>query len=130
MYMLDTNICIINHKPESVFKKFQTFHLGDLCISSITAAELAFGVEKSGSVKNKAALEKFLAPLEMPEFSETAIWHYAKIRADLEKTGRVVGSLDMLIAAHALAQNSILVTNNTKEFMRIPRLRLENWISG
>ncbi|MGR6982196.1 type II toxin-antitoxin system tRNA(fMet)-specific endonuclease VapC [Testudinibacter sp. P27/CKL/0425] len=130
MYMLDTNICIyiINHKPASVFQKFQQFQLGDLCISSITAAELAFGVAKSGSIKNKLALEKFLAPLDTLALSDNIIWHYADLRQSLEKRGQAIGSLDMLIAAHALASDCVLVSNNTKEFECIPQLKLENWL--
>ena len=130
MYLLDTNICIyvINHKPEQVFERFRQFQLGQLAISSITASELAFGVEKSGSMRNKQALNKFLAPLEILPYNEQAIWHYAQLRHQLQSSGQLIGSLDMLIAAHALALDCALVTNNTKEFERIDGLRLENWV--
>jgi tRNA(fMet)-specific endonuclease VapC len=83
--------------------------LGQLAISSITASELAFGVEKSGSERNKQALNKFLAPLEICPYNDQAIWHYAQLR-------------------HALALDAVLVTNNLKEFERVARLRLENWV--
>lgn len=130
IYLLDTNICIyvINHKPQQVFERFKQYQLGQLAISSITASELAFGVEKSGSERNKQALNKFLAPLEILAYDEHAIWHYAKLRQDLQATGKTIGSLDMLIAAHALALDTVLVTNNIKEFERIDGLKLENWV--
>lgn len=130
MYLLDTNICIylINHKPQQVFERFRQYQLGQLAVSSITASELAFGVEKSGSERNKQALKKFLSPLEILPYDEQAIWHYAQLRHDLQSKGQTIGSLDMLIAAHALALDVVLVTNNTKEFERIERLKLENWV--
>lgn len=130
MYLLDTNICIyvINHKPVQVFEKFRLFQLGELAVSSITASELAFGVEKSGSERNKQALSKFLIPLEILPYDEQAIWHYARLRQQLQSTGKTIGSLDMLIAAHALSLDVTLVTNNTKEFERIEGLKLENWV--
>ncbi|MBJ9904869.1 type II toxin-antitoxin system VapC family toxin [Acinetobacter bereziniae] len=130
IYLLDTNICIyvINNKPAHVFEKFKQYQLGQLVISSISASELAFGVEKSGSLRNKNALDKFLAPLDILPYDENAIWHYAKLRQTLHAKGQPIGSLDMLIAAHALALDTVLVTNNMKEFERIEGLKLENWI--
>lgn len=130
MYLLDTNICIyvINHKPQQVFERFRQYQLGELAVSSITASELAFGVEKSGSERNKQALKKFLSPLEILPYDEQAIWHYAQLHHDLQSKGQTIGSLDMLIAAHALALDVVLVTNNTKEFERIEKLKLENWV--
>ena len=130
MYLLDTNICIyvINHKPQQVFERFRQYQLGQLAVSSITASELAFGVEKSGSERNKQALKKFLSPLEILPYDEQAIWHYAQLHHDLQSKGQTIGSLDMLIAAHALALDVVLVTNNTKEFERIEKLKLENWV--
>ena len=85
-------------------------------------------MEKSGSERNKQALKKFLSPLEILPYDEQAIWHYAQLRHDLQSKGQTIGSLDMLIAAHALALDVVLVTNNTKEFERIERLKLENWV--
>ena len=130
MHLLDTNICIyvINHKSQQVFERFRQYQLGQLAVSSITASELAFGVEKSGSERNKQALKKFLSPLEILPYDEQAVWHYAQLRHDLQSKGQTIGSLDMLIAAHALALDVVLVTNNTKEFERIERLKLENWV--
>ena len=128
-YMLDTNICIyvINARPPKVLARFRQERLGSLGVSSVTAAELAFGVAKSGSTRNREALEMFLAPLEVMPFDVSAIWHYGDLRARLERRGPPIDALDTMIAAHALASNTILVTNNTREFARVPALRLENW---
>jgi len=128
-YMLDTNICIyiINARPPSVLERFRRERLGSISISSVTAAELAFGVAKSGSARNREALEMFLAPLEVLPFDASAIWHYGDLRAALERRGEPIGALDTMIAAHAMASNTILVTNNTREFARVAGLRLENW---
>ena len=127
--MLDTNICIyvINQRPPAVLARFRQERLGSIGISSITAAELAFGVAKSGSARNREALEMFLAPLEVLPFDASAVWHYGDLRAALERSGQPIGALDTLIAAHALASNTILVTNNAREFARVPGLRLQNW---
>ena len=128
-WMLDTNICmyVINARPPGVLARFRQQRLGDIGISSVTAAELAFGVVNSGSARNREALEMFLAPLEVLAFDADGIWHYAKVRADLERRGQQIGALDTMIAAHAMASNAVLVTNNTREFARVPELRLENW---
>jgi tRNA(fMet)-specific endonuclease VapC len=130
IYLLDTNLCIyvINNKPQHVFEHFKQYPLGQLAISSITASELAFSVEKSGSERNKQALNKFISPLDILPYDEQAIWHYAKLCQNFQSTGKIIGSLDMLIAAHALALDVVLVTNNTKEFERIDGLKLENWV--
>lgn len=131
-YLLDTNICIyiIKRKPSGVFRHFEGLSIGDVGISSITGAELAYGVAKGGSEQNQRALERFLAPLEVARFDEAALWKYGQLRARLERQGEVIGPLDMLIAAHALALGSTLVTNNMREFDRVPGLVLENWIEA
>ncbi|MFT4099720.1 MAG: type II toxin-antitoxin system VapC family toxin [Burkholderiaceae bacterium] len=130
-YLLDTNICIylINRKPPEVFQHFEGLAVGDIGISSITGAELACGVAKSGSARNSQALEKFLAPLDVIAFDATAMHHYGPLRARLEKDGIPIGPLDMLIAAHALALGYTLVTSNLREFERVPGLALENWVA-
>lgn len=128
--MLDTNICIyiIKKKPVKVFQAFQLLNKGDVCISSITFAELQYGIYKSQhQVRNRIALVRFLAPIEILPFSTKAAASYGEIRADLENRGQLVGPYDLLIAAHARSENLILVTNNTKEFSRIPKLQLQNW---
>jgi tRNA(fMet)-specific endonuclease VapC len=128
-YLLDTNICIyvINARPAAVLERFRQEPMGQIGISSLTAAALAFGVAKGASTRNREALEMFLAPLEVLPFDASAIWRYGDLRAALERSGQPIGAIDTLIAAHALAANAILVTNNTREFMRVPGLRLENW---
>lgn len=130
-YMLDTNICIylIKKKPPSVLRRLQKTPLSHICTSSITLSELEYGVEKSERRdQNKAALTEFMAPIEVVSYDDLAAAKYGKIRVSLEKKGRPVGSLDMLIAAHALSRNLILVTNDAKGFNRIPELRIENWV--
>ena len=129
-YMLDTNICIyaIKHKPEQVFLKLQEHDPSEVCISSVTYAELVHGVEKSQSIeKNRVALALLLANIEIMDFDSSAAESYGKIRADLEKEGKPIGPLDMMIAGHAKSLEYTVVTNNTKEFRRVNGLRLENW---
>ena len=128
--MLDTNICIyaIKHKPEQVFLKLQEHDPSEVCISSVTYAELVHGVEKSQSIeKNRVALALLLANIEIMDFDTSAAESYGKIRADLEKAGKPIGPLDMMIAGHAKSLEYTVVTNNTKEFMRVNGLKLENW---
>ena len=130
-YMLDTNICIyiIKKKPEKVFQRFRMLKAGDVCISSITLAELEHGVQKSEyKERNTIALTCFLAPVDILAFNDMAALEYGRIRADLEKSGNVIGSFDLLIAAHCLAEDLTLVSNNAAEFQRIAGLRLENWV--
>ncbi|WP_366043847.1 type II toxin-antitoxin system VapC family toxin [Seleniivibrio sp.] len=131
MYMLDTNICIyiIKSKPKNVIEKFRTFRPSDICMSSVTFAELEYGVAKSRAIeRNRDALAMFVAPLEILPFEGTAAEAYGSIRAGLETSGQVIGSMDMLIAAHSIAVNAVLVTNNVKEFERVKGLRVENWV--
>jgi tRNA(fMet)-specific endonuclease VapC len=129
-FLLDTNICLylINARPAHVLARFRGEVIGDIGISAITAAELAYGVAKSGSARNRAALEKFLVPLEIAAFDADAWRRYGDIHADLERRGHPIGSLDTLIAAHAMALDTTLVTNNLAEFSRVPGLRVENWV--
>jgi len=129
-YMLDTNICIyiIRKHPPEVLKHFCQLYIGDIGISSITLAELNYGVKKSLHKKqNLEALHAFIAPLEIVDFDAHAADCYGAIRAELEKIGKPIGSLDFMIAAHAQSLNIILVTNNTKEFSRVKGLAIENW---
>ena len=130
-YMLDTNICIyvIKHKPETVFQKLQNTNPEDVCISSVTYAELVHGVEKSAAVeKNRLALSMLLANMEILDFDVDAADCYGKIRAALEKKGTPIGTLDMMIAAHAQSLGYTVVTNNVKEFSRVSALKIENWV--
>ena len=129
-YMLDTNICIyaIKHKPEKVFQRLQALDPEDVCVSSVTYAELVHGVEKSAAVeKNRVALLTLLANIEILDFDVNAADCYGKIRADLEKKGTPIGPLDMMIAGHAQSLGYTVVTNNVKEFSRVKNLKIENW---
>jgi tRNA(fMet)-specific endonuclease VapC len=111
-----------------VFEKFRNISPGDIGISSITLAELEYGVQKSSdSKKNHDALQKFITPLEIYEFDALAAFEYGIIRSSLEKKGHLIGPLDMLISAHAKCLNLILITNNEKEFKRVPGFKIENW---
>ncbi len=129
-YMLDTNICIyiIKKQPAKVLTKFTTLAIGEICISSITVAELMYGVHKSKhKQKNQLALHEFLLPLEIMPFTEKTAFFYGELRSCLERKGKLIGSMDLMIAAHALSMNLTLVTNNKKEFARVPKLNIENW---
>ena len=129
-YMLDTNICIytIKHKPPKVIQRFLSHDPSELCISSITYAELMHGVEKSMSAeRNRIAITMFLSPISVLNFDTYAAEEYGKIRADLERKGIPIGPMDILIAAHAKAEDLILVTNNTREFERVEDLEVEDW---
>jgi len=129
--LLDTNTCIyiINNRPPNVLERFRKYKAGEVGISSIAASELAYGVAKSGSVRNRKALEMFLAPLQILPFDSQCLWFYADLRASLEKQGLSIGPMDTLIAAQALSIDGTLVTNN-KEFMRVPKLKLDNWFEA
>jgi tRNA(fMet)-specific endonuclease VapC len=129
-YLLDTNICIylIKKKPAQVLEKFQAHSVGDIGISAITIAELQYGVHKSQHIEqNQRALEQFFIPLIGIPFDEQAAATYGEIRATLEAQGTPIGALDTLIAAHALSLNVTLVTNNTREFSRVPGLQVIDW---
>ena len=130
MILLDTNICIhvINAKPPEVLERFRKYRMGEIGLCSVVAAELAYGVAKSGSARNRDALEMFLAPLIILPFDVAALWAYGDLRAELERKGTPIGALDTMIAAHALSHKSILVTNKSREFARVPGLALENWV--
>jgi tRNA(fMet)-specific endonuclease VapC len=130
-YLLDTNICIyiIKQKPASVFDRFRKLSIGQVAISSITYSELCFGVKKSKLCeKNAQALEQFVSPLEVLPYSEETCMVYGKVRAELELSGRPIGPLDTLIAAHAKFLRYTLVTNNVSEFSRVSGLKVENWV--
>lgn len=129
--MFDTNICIyiIKRKPPAIIERFKQTEISQIGISSITLSELFYGVSKSSRPEqNQMALTQFVAPLEILSYGDEAAQYYGDIRAYLEKKGTPIGSLDMLIAAHALSTGSTLITNNEKEFIRIPNLKIENWV--
>jgi tRNA(fMet)-specific endonuclease VapC len=119
----------MNRRPIEIIHKFKQFNVGDIGISTITVSELQYGAVKSDNPKlNVQRVEEFLVPLELIPYDLNAANFYGEIRYNLEKRGQVIGPLDMLIAAHALSNHIILVTNNEKEFQRVNNLRIENWI--
>jgi tRNA(fMet)-specific endonuclease VapC len=130
VYLLDTNICIyiINNRPPKVAEVFADVDIDTIGISTITVAELRYGATKSQlGERNVRALELFLRSLASYVFDDEAARQYALLRSHLEGQGTPIGPLDTLIAAHALGLNAVLVTNNIKEFSRVPDLALENW---
>jgi tRNA(fMet)-specific endonuclease VapC len=128
--MLDTDICIYLTKRRlpSILNRLAEYRVGDVGISVVTLAELEYGVSKSTDPeRNQQALNEFLLPLEIAPFDRSACSYYGRIRTALERKGSPIGSMDLLIAAHALSLSILLVTNNEKEFRRVPGLRVENW---
>lgn len=131
-FMLDTDFCIytINERPASVLKAFREHENAGLGISSVTAAELFFGVARTGSERNLDALRRFLSALEIASFDAVAAEVSGSLRSWLAQQGTPIGPYDTLIAAHAQALGVTLVTNNLREFERVPGLRVENWASS
>jgi tRNA(fMet)-specific endonuclease VapC len=132
-WMLDTDTCIalIKRQPRDLIKRLQAKALGDVGVSTITLGELQFGAAKSAKPQqNHAALEQFLLPLDIASFDEEAAAMYGIVRATLERQGTPIGSLDMLIAAHALSRDVVLVTHNVREFHRVQKLRIEDWLKA
>ncbi len=129
-YLLDTSMCIylIRQKPPQVLDKFAALSFGDIGVSTSTVAELQYGVQKSQRPEqNQQALEQFLIPLIIADFDQDAAMAYGAIRATLEQQGTPIGSLDLLIAAHTRSLGVTLVTNNLREFARVPDLETVNW---
>lgn len=127
--MLDTNICIatIRNKPDAIRVAFNRHHT-QMCISSVTVMELMYGVEVSAqSQRNLVNVEGFIARLVVLDYDAPAAAHTAQIRAELTKAGKQIGPYDQMIAGHARSRGLVVVTNNTKEFKRVPGLRIENW---
>jgi tRNA(fMet)-specific endonuclease VapC len=131
-YMLDTDICIytINERPAAVLRAFRQFQSAGLGILSVTAAELYFGVARTGSQRNFDALHRFIATLEVASFDAVAAEVSGSLRAWLASQGTPIGPYDTLIAAHAHALGVTLVSNNTRELERVPGLKVENWALG
>lgn len=129
-YMLDTDTCsyIMKRSNDAVLKRLQKIPVSDVCISVITKSELLFGVEVSPRRRqDESALSAFLQYVEVLDFPDAACLHYAKIRASLKTLGTMIGANDLFIAAHARGLGVTLVTNNTREFGRVPKLDIENW---
>jgi len=133
MYLLDTNICIyiIKKKPVDVLKTLKTKSKKDIYISSITIAELEYGIAKSHfPEKNKIALIEFLSIFNILPFDDNDAVDFGEIKKELEKKGKIIGPMDLLLAAQAKSKKLILVTNNTKEFERVEGLKIENWLQA
>ena len=129
--LLDTNICIyvIRRRPPQVLARFQRCAVGDIGLSTVTLAELQYGVAKSAfPERNQEALAAFTLPLEILPFDAPAAAAYGPIRATMERQGTPIGAMDLLIAAHAVSLGVILVTNNPREFRRVSDLQVENWV--
>ena len=131
MYMLDTNVCVfvLKNRSETIRRKFRV--VKNLCISSVTYGELCFGIENSELSARKRRwqqLADFTQRLIIESWDEEAAKHYGVIRAHLKRSGNTIGNNDLLIAAHARSTSSILVTNNTREFTRVPDLTIEDWL--
>jgi tRNA(fMet)-specific endonuclease VapC len=119
----------MNRRPLEIINKFKQFEVGEIGVSAITVSELHYGVVKSKNPSlNKQRVEEFLTPLEIIPYDEIAANAYGDIRHQLEKSGETIGPLDMLLAAHTLSNNFVLITNNEKEFRRVNNLKIENWI--
>ena len=128
--LLDTDICIhlIREKPRSILERLNEHAVGDIGISVITLAELEYGASKSSKpVRNRQALDQFIAPLVVADFDRSATGAYGKLRMTLERKGQMIGAMDLLIAAHALSLHARLVAHNVREFARVPGLRVETW---
>jgi tRNA(fMet)-specific endonuclease VapC len=131
-FMLDTDSCIalIKRKPAKMLDKVTSHAPGDVGLSTVTLAELRYGVAKSAQKeRNSQALDEFLLPLEIADFDEMSAGSYGKVRAALENAGTPIGPLDTQIGAHALSLGAVLVTHNTREFRRIPGLAVEDWLT-
>jgi tRNA(fMet)-specific endonuclease VapC len=130
-FMLDTDSCIalIKRKPAKMLNKLTSHAPGDVGLSTVTLAELRYGVAKSAQKeRNSQALDEFLLPLEIADFDEMSAGSYGEVRAALENAGTPIGPLDTQIGAHALSLGAVLVTHNTREFRRIPGLAVEDWL--
>jgi len=131
-FMLDTDSCIamIKRKPAQILRKITSLAPGEAGISAVTLSELRFGVAKSTDrERNSQALDEFLLPLEIADFDDAAASSYGKVRAALDAAGTPIGPLDTLIGAHALSLGAVLVTHNTREFLRIQGLTVEDWLA-
>ena len=131
-YMLDTNIVIytMKNRPKKVKLLFNQ-HVDQMCISSVTFGEQVYGAEKSQQTeRNLADINGLLSRMELLNFDQNAATHFGQLKSGLEKTGNIIGPYDLMIAGHARSQGLILVSNNCREFERIPGLMLENWVDA
>jgi tRNA(fMet)-specific endonuclease VapC len=130
-FLLDTNICIyiINNRFEGSTSWIINAGIENVCVSSISVAELEFGITKSTKFdETQTALYKFLSGFNLIDFDAVAARSYGRIRADLQSKGNIIGAMDMLIAATAISNEMILISNNVGEFSRVKGLKIENWV--
>jgi tRNA(fMet)-specific endonuclease VapC len=131
VYLLDTNICIyiVNRHPIEILKRLEKYQAPEIKISSVTVAEMEYGASKSTyREKNRKALKNFLSPFEIINFDSLDAEIYGLLRAELERSGNIIGPYDMQLAAQALRADYVFVTNNIREFEKVKKLRIENWI--
>jgi tRNA(fMet)-specific endonuclease VapC len=129
-YMLDTHICIFTskNKPSQVREAFECHH-EQMCISTMTLMELVYGAETSAfPQRNLAVIERLVARMQVLDYNAKAAGHTGQLRAELQKPGKTIGAYDFQIAGHARSLGLILVTNNLREFERVPGLRVEDWV--
>lgn len=129
-FMLDTDICsyIMREKPIQVLKRFDSYEMEQFCISVVSYAEFIYGIQKSANPeKHQRLVENFILHVDIIPWDCSAAEHYGKIRKELESRGRIVGNMDLMIAAHARSQRMTIVTNNERHFDRITELSIENW---
>jgi tRNA(fMet)-specific endonuclease VapC len=130
LYLLDTDTCsyIMRQKPPSVLQRLEMIPIGDVAVSVITVAELRYGVEKLNSSRlTQTVVDDFLRYLKVIDWDDKVTLFYARLRHYLQQKGTPIGNMDLMIAAHALCYDYILVTNNTRHFSQVPQLRIENW---
>ena len=133
LYMLDTNICsyIIRNQPEAIKKKLKEVENEHrVALSTIVVSELLYGAYKKGSKKLIEVIKNFIEYFTIYEYDLKAAEEYGKLRAELERKGKVIGAYDLQIAAHALSLEAILVTNNEREFKKVKHLKIENWLQS
>jgi len=125
----DTDICsyVLRRRPREIIARFDALDRDDVWLSAIVAAELRFGARRLGSATFSATVEAWLAGFEIEPWPVEASHQYAMIRAELERIGKPIGNMDLMIASHALCAGAVLVTNNIREFQRVPGLALEDW---
>ena len=129
-FMLDTNTCVdlIRRRDDRILRRLQLLGPGDLCVSAVTLSELEYGAAKSADPeRNRLALAKFMTPIDVAPYDDAAACAYGRVRAELERSGTPIGPLDTMIAAHALSLGLTVVTDNEREFRRVPGLKVENW---
>ncbi len=130
-YLLDTNICIYiaKHNPACVRERFARHHASELAMSAITLGELRYGAEKSQASKRAlSTIDQLTSLIQVVDVDKATGEHYGQIRADLQGSGQIIGNNDLWLAAHARSNNWVLVTNNVREFIRVPGLQVENWV--